>query len=179
ELRVGDWLQQVQAQGLALREQEHAPLYEIQRWVGQGGEALFDNILVFENYPVAQALQQPHGTGPRFANVRNQEQTNYALTLQATLGDELSLQFSHAHAAFSSTDFKRLGQQLETLLRAMLANPQQALGELPLLSESEKHSAIAQWNPAPRSVEVEHCLHQLIEQQAALRPEAIALTFEG
>ncbi|MEE1866831.1 amino acid adenylation domain-containing protein [Pseudomonas auratipiscis] len=179
ELRVADWLQQVQAQGLALREQEHAPLYEIQRWVAQGGEALFDNILVFENYPVAQALQQARGNGPRFANVHNQEQTNYPLTLQAILGDELTLQFSHAHAAFCSADIQRLGQQVEALLRAMLANPQQVLGELTLLSSEAQRAAIAQWNPTPQVFEVEHCLHTLIERQATLRPAAIALTFEG
>ncbi|MFD2837137.1 condensation domain-containing protein [Azotobacter vinelandii] len=58
EQRVGEWLGQVQAQNLGLREHEHTPLYEIQRWAGLGGEALFDSLLVFENYPIAEALQQ-------------------------------------------------------------------------------------------------------------------------
>ncbi|MBN0480930.1 hypothetical protein JTM48_34670, partial [Pseudomonas aeruginosa] len=49
---LASWLQAVQGENLALREFEHTPLYDIQRWAGQGGEALFDNILVFENYPV-------------------------------------------------------------------------------------------------------------------------------
>uniref|UniRef100_UPI0028A639DA non-ribosomal peptide synthetase n=1 Tax=Pseudomonas sp. TaxID=306 RepID=UPI0028A639DA len=179
ELSVGQWLQQVQAQGLALREREHTPLYEIQRWVGQGAEALFDHILVFENYPVADALQQPQHAGPRFANLQHQEQTHYALTLQATLGEQLSLQFSHALAAFSSADIRALAKRLETLLRAMLVDPQQRLGELTLLDAEEHRATLAQWNPAPRHFEVEQCLHQVIEQQAARRPEAIALSFEG
>ncbi|MGY0522979.1 condensation domain-containing protein, partial [Pseudomonas aeruginosa] len=54
-MRLTDWLQEVQARSLALREQEHTPLFEIQRWAGLG-EALFDSLLVFENYPVAEAL---------------------------------------------------------------------------------------------------------------------------
>ncbi len=57
EQSVAQWLQGVQAQNSALREHEHTPLFDIQRWAGQGGEALFDNILVFENYPVSEALQ--------------------------------------------------------------------------------------------------------------------------
>ncbi|WP_024683304.1 non-ribosomal peptide synthetase, partial [Pseudomonas syringae] len=53
EQRVAEWVQQVQAQNIALREHEHTPLYEIQRWARSAGEALFDTILVFENYPVS------------------------------------------------------------------------------------------------------------------------------
>ncbi|MEN1395717.1 condensation domain-containing protein, partial [Pseudomonas aeruginosa] len=54
---VADYLQGMQALNLALREHEHTPLYDIQRWAGHGGEALFDSILVFENFPVAEALR--------------------------------------------------------------------------------------------------------------------------
>ncbi|EGH05398.1 pyoverdine sidechain peptide synthetase II, D-Asp-L-Thr component, partial [Pseudomonas amygdali pv. aesculi str. 0893_23] len=32
EQTVGDWVQQVQAKNIALREHEHTPLYDIQRW---------------------------------------------------------------------------------------------------------------------------------------------------
>ncbi|WP_200857340.1 hypothetical protein, partial [Klebsiella pneumoniae] len=64
-MRLTDWLQEVQARSLALREQEHTPLFEIQRWAGLG-EALFDSLLVFENYPVAEALEKGSPGGVRF-----------------------------------------------------------------------------------------------------------------
>jgi len=57
EARVGDWLREVQAIGLALREHEHTPLNDIQRWAGQGGQTLFDTLLVFENYPIDQSAR--------------------------------------------------------------------------------------------------------------------------
>ncbi|EGH49802.1 non-ribosomal peptide synthase:amino acid adenylation, partial [Pseudomonas syringae pv. pisi str. 1704B] len=38
--RVAEWVQQVQAQNIVLREHEHTPLYEIQRWARSAGEAL-------------------------------------------------------------------------------------------------------------------------------------------
>ncbi|WP_414881050.1 hypothetical protein, partial [Pseudomonas brassicacearum] len=63
---LDSWLQAVQAQNLALREFEHTALLDIQRWAGQGGEALFDSLLVFENYPIAQALEQGAPDGLRF-----------------------------------------------------------------------------------------------------------------
>ena len=34
-------------------EHEHTPLYDIQRWAGQPGSALFDTLLVFQNLPAA------------------------------------------------------------------------------------------------------------------------------
>ncbi len=90
EIVVSQWLQQVQDVNLALREHEHTPLYDIQRWAGAGNGALFDSILVFENYPMAEALQQGPATGLTFSAIRRQEQTNYPLTLVAVTGRELS-----------------------------------------------------------------------------------------
>ncbi|WP_426769385.1 condensation domain-containing protein, partial [Pseudomonas aeruginosa] len=77
---LASWLQAVQGENLALREFEHTPLYDIQRWAGQGGEALFDNILVIEYYPVSQMLQQQASQGLAFVAVGNHVQTNYPLT---------------------------------------------------------------------------------------------------
>ncbi|SFW40961.1 condensation domain-containing protein, partial [Nitrosovibrio sp. Nv17] len=69
--RVDDWLQALQAQNLALREHEHTPLYDIQRWAGQAGQGLFDTLLVFENYPVDSALQAATPGGLRIGGVEN------------------------------------------------------------------------------------------------------------
>lgn len=67
QMTVSQWLQQIQAQNVRLREQEHTPLFEIQRWAGLGGEALFDSILVFENYPVSKRWSRAHLQGSRLA----------------------------------------------------------------------------------------------------------------
>ena len=55
---AGAWLSELQALNLSLRDHEHVPLYDIQAWAGQQGAALFDTLLVFENFPVAEALKQ-------------------------------------------------------------------------------------------------------------------------
>jgi hypothetical protein len=80
----------LQAGNLAMREHEH-PLYDIQRWVGQGGEALFDHILVFENFPMAEALQEAGGA-LSFGEVHQHERTSYPLTIAAGVGQTLQLQ---------------------------------------------------------------------------------------
>jgi amino acid adenylation domain-containing protein/non-ribosomal peptide synthase protein (TIGR01720 family) len=169
EQAVCDWVQQVQAKNLALREHEHTPLYEIQRWAGRSGEALFDNILVFENYPVSEALQQAPA-GLSFCGLRNQEQAHYPLTLVVEAVDVLSVRFSYDRRHFSVEGVAQLASHFDHLLQTMSVSPSTALGELALPSSGSR---------TPEAFPTERCAHQLIESQAARRPQAIALSFEG
>ncbi|TBV07235.1 condensation domain-containing protein, partial [Stutzerimonas kirkiae] len=146
EQSVAQWLEQVQAQNLALREHEHTPLYEVQRWAGFGGEALFDNILVFENYPISDALQQGAPDGLKFGAVASQEQTNYPLTLAIGLGNELSIHYSYDHEHFSTATVQKIAEHFGNLFEALTQQPQQLLGELPLLSKEEQQQIIHDWN---------------------------------
>jgi len=50
--------------------------------------------------------------------------------------------------------------------------------DVPLLSESERHQLLFEWNDTGRDYPQDKCLHHLIEEQVALTPEAIALAFE-
>ena len=99
---VGQWLTRLQAQNLELREHEFTALGDIQRWAGRAGEPLFDSLLVFENFPVAEALQQGAPAGLSFSIPQNHERTNFPLTLAATAESQLSLNWSYQCAHFSS-----------------------------------------------------------------------------
>ncbi len=174
---VTDWLQAVQAQNLALREHEHTGLYDIQRWAGQGGEALFDNILVFENYPVSKALEQSGGSGIRFGLPDSREQTSFPLTVLVDVGDTLSVQFSFARAHFDLGTVQTYGRHLLNLLQAMLEGGQQRLGDLAMLDVAERQQVVQDWNATARDYPLQHCVHQLIEQQVGRTPDAAALVF--
>ncbi|PWB29424.1 hypothetical protein DCO48_22205, partial [Pseudomonas sp. SDI] len=174
---VAQWLQVLQAQNLALREFEHTPLFDIQRWAGLGAEALFDAILVFENYPVADALQQQAPQGLSFSGIGNHEQTNYPLTLSVSLGQTLSLHYSYARGHFTQALIERLGSHLSTLLLGLLDDPQQHLSELTWLSAVESRQLREDWSQAPLDCPNEQRVHQLFEQQVARQPDAPALLF--
>ncbi|NEB71732.1 hypothetical protein G3I39_32390, partial [Streptomyces fulvissimus] len=50
------WLTRLQERQTAAREHEHLPLTEVQAGSGvASGTALFDSVLIFENYPVDTA----------------------------------------------------------------------------------------------------------------------------
>ncbi|WP_440830187.1 amino acid adenylation domain-containing protein [Pseudomonas fragariae (ex Marin et al. 2024)] len=177
EQRVAEWVQQVQAQNSALREHEHTPLYEIQRWARSAGEALFDTILVFENYPVSEALQQAAPPGLVFGGLHTQEQTHYPLTLVVNLGETLSLRFSYAREAFSEQHMAQLSAHFQQVLQALTHDAQAALGELALLSDREQQHVLREWNATAADFPSEDCLHSLIEAQVRATPEAPALIF--
>ncbi|WP_426134158.1 non-ribosomal peptide synthase/polyketide synthase [Pseudomonas sp. PWP3-1b2] len=177
EQRLGEWLQSVQAQNLALREFEHTALFDIQRWAGQGGDALFDNILVFENYPISEALEKGSPQGLRFGAVSNLEQTNYPLTLLVGLGAQLTVQFSYQCASFSQQAVEQLSTHLKRLLLQMSGDAAQPLGALTLLSPSETTQQLLEWNATRQPYPAHASLHALFEDRVRLTPHATALVF--
>ncbi|WP_347901175.1 non-ribosomal peptide synthase/polyketide synthase [Pseudomonas purpurea] len=185
EASVLEWLAQVQQQNLALREFEHTPLYDIQRWSGAKSDSLFDNILVFENYPVAEALEQSGLTGLKFSDIDSHEQTNYPLTLSVEQGESLSFGYSYSTAHFTAERIERLHGHLVQLLMAMSRDPARTLGALPMLSLDEQQSVVDGWGtralalPSSGQSARVPFMHQRFEAMAAVTPEALALVFEG
>ncbi|WP_277965035.1 condensation domain-containing protein, partial [Pseudomonas sp. RIT-To-2] len=131
EQSVAAWIDQVQQLNLALREHEHTPLYDIQRWAGGAAEGLFDTLLVFENYPVSEALQKGAPAGLVFAQVKNQEQTNYPMTLALGLGATLSMHFSYARAQFDDANVRQIAVHFDHLLAGLIADGQRCVGAVP------------------------------------------------
>ncbi|MDH0896152.1 MULTISPECIES: non-ribosomal peptide synthetase, partial [unclassified Pseudomonas] len=175
DMRVEDWLQEVQDRNLGLREHENTPLYEIQRWSGWGGEALFDSILVFENYPISEALQQGSSGELEFGAVVSQEQTNYPLTLAVGLGEQLSIDYSYDLEHFAETTVRQIAEHFGNLLEAMAQQPRRLLGELSLLGREERQKIIYDWNRTETSHSGECFIHQLIEARVEQAPDAVAV----
>ena len=172
---VAQWLQALQSHNLALREFEHVPLYEIQAWAGQQGNALFDSLLVFENFPVAEALSQADSSGLRMRNLSNHEQTSYPLTLGIELGATLRLDFSYDLARFSSEQVAGLCSQLRHLLEQFVAAPQGVLGNLTLLDNTGQHNLLQRQGDSCMALRDQALVHQRIAVQAASTPGALAV----
>ncbi len=57
--RISEWLHEAQEQGAAMRQYEFSPLVKVQGWSEvAGGESLFESILVYENYPVEETVEE-------------------------------------------------------------------------------------------------------------------------
>ncbi|PWB30938.1 non-ribosomal peptide synthetase [Pseudomonas sp. SDI] len=175
--RVGDWLQAVQALNLSLRDHEHTPLVDIQGWFGQGGAALFDNILVFDNYPLGDALQQA-GSDLRFGAVDHREHTHYALTLAVGQGQGLSLHFSYDRGQFEAQAIEALAGHLDCLLEGVCGSAERALGNLALVTPEALRQGQECWNATATAYPLQRSVQALIEAQVERAPDAPALVLD-
>ncbi|MCQ8130693.1 amino acid adenylation domain-containing protein, partial [Methylomonas rivi] len=174
EQSVADWLRTLQQDNLVLREHEQTPLYDIQRWAGQAGVALFDTLLVFENFPVDAALRNADA-GLQFGLPRHIDITHYPLTLNVSVGESLGLAFGYWRDRFDADVVQVLERHFRQLLLDMIEDGERPLANLSSLTAAEQ-SQLAAWNATPRRYP-EGLIHTLISQRAAMQPEAIALAF--
>ncbi|NIX91855.1 non-ribosomal peptide synthase/polyketide synthase [Pseudomonas fulva] len=179
QLALAGWLQTVQGINLALRDHEHSALSDVQRWAGQGGDGLFDTLLVFENYPVSEALQQGGVSDLHFGDVHSHEQNNYPLTLSVSTGADLLLHYSYDAAQFSAERMAQVAGHLAHLLAQMTdGSPQRCLGELKLFEEGRQRAPVQDWGMAAGQYPSLAPAHVLFEQQAQRVPNHTALITE-
>jgi amino acid adenylation domain-containing protein len=77
----------------------------------------------------------------------------------------------------AATIFRMLGHY-QTLLEGIVTNPDQRIGDLPLLTAAERHQLLVEWNDTRADYPKDCCIHQLFEAQAEQTPDAIAVVFE-
>ncbi|MEG4394820.1 amino acid adenylation domain-containing protein [Microcoleus sp. BROC3] len=78
---------------------------------------------------------------------------------------------------FDADTIDRMVGHFQTLLEGIVANPDQKIAELPLLTQFERQQ-LAAWNDTETDYPKDTCIHQLFEEQVELTPDAIALVFE-
>jgi amino acid adenylation domain-containing protein len=80
---------------------------------------------------------------------------------------------------FEPDTIARMIDHFQTLLEAIVANPDQRVGELSLLTESERYQLLVEWNNTTKEYPFDKCIHELFEEQVTRSPDAIAVILEG
>ena len=88
-----------------------------------------------------------------------------------------SLQFDES--LFSIRDVRRLADQLKTLIEDAAIRPDVAVGELELLSAADRQLLLVEFNDTRREYSGAQTAHELFEEQAAKRPDDIAVVYEA
>ena len=88
--------------------------------------------------------------------------------------------FEYNTDLFDTTTIERMVEHWQTLLASIVANPEQRIAELPLLTEAEQQQILVTWNETGNtgnaaSTAKDICLHQLFESQVERTPKAIAI----
>jgi amino acid adenylation domain-containing protein len=80
---------------------------------------------------------------------------------------------------FAPTTIERQIGHLLTLLDAVVADPDRAITVLPILTAAERRQILVEWNATATHYPPDQCVHELVAEQAARTPDAIAVAFEG
>ncbi len=112
--------------------------------------------------------------------VMAQQGAPFDLSLRiAELDGVFSGDFRYNTDLFAEATIARMNQHFQTLLEGIVANPEQPVRDLPLLSEAELHKILVEWNDTESDVPEQTSVHQLFELQAEQQPDAVAVVFEG
>lgn len=165
---LAEWLQGLMQQAQAQDAFAYSSLAEVQGAAKIETRALFDTILVFENFPVSDAnLGASIAGAPRVRTLEIVENTNYPLAIAVLPGVErIGLRLYHGKG-IASPVAHRLGEMLVAILQAMVAHPSATSLNLPLAPL-----------PAPATLlpAQADCLHHRLRDITLRKPDAIALT---
>ena len=80
---------------------------------------------------------------------------------------------------FDSWRMEQMLSHYQTLLETIVANPDQRISELSILTEAERHRILVGWNDTAAVYPEGQCIHTLLETMAEHAPEAVAVVFEN
>ena len=157
----------IQERHIALMEHDGLGLSDLQALAG--GAALFDTLLVVENYPDSDYDDLDLG-GVRVAGVHNRGYSHYPLALLALPGRELTLLVENRGAV---PDARALAERVRGLLEALARRPERPVAAMTTLTEGEQ-ALLAAVNGTARAVP-STTLCDLLRDQARRTPDAVAL----
>jgi hypothetical protein len=162
---LNDLLVRLQSQGAAAQPFAYTPLPQILKWRESHTEsALFETLLVFENYPIEN--REDEASGLEIADVRKHDRANYPLTLVVQPGRRLDLVFFFETHRFEKAAVTRLAAQMDTLLGEMAAHPRAPLQQLSLTSAAERRAALAAAKPKGElSADMKRLLASVVRQK--------------
>lgn len=171
--RVDEWLRDVQRRAGERVAFEHFALPRAQAIAGLAGASrLFESLVVFENYPVADDLRAPDGL--ELEHAFGFERTSYPVTLVIVPGARWTLRLLFDPARVPPARAARVLHWFERAL-AQACAPDADLGEISLLDHAEERALVHMAHQrAPRAP----ALRDLLEAGLLTNPDALAVDGE-
>jgi amino acid adenylation domain-containing protein len=138
---------------------------------------LFEVMFILQNTPLA-SLELPGVT----LHPLEIESTTTKFDLVLSLGETangLEGTAEYSTDLFAPTTIKRMLRDFQTLLGGIVADPDQAITDLPLLTAAELQLLLVDWNGAAGAPPQVPYVHQLFAAQVARTPDVVAVIFDG
>ncbi|MDX3071016.1 non-ribosomal peptide synthase/polyketide synthase [Streptomyces sp. MI02-7b] len=172
---VGALLDRLQDEQSRLLPHQHLGLADIQRDAGLGD--LFDTLMVFESYPVAD---EPADTDPaalRLSVRDHEDSTHYPFAWAVEPEARLRLTAEFRPDLFAPAAAGRIASAMVTVLEAMAGDPDTAVGRLDIIGDADRRLLLGTWNDTDLFAQAAGAtVPALFAAQAGESPDAVAVT---
>ncbi|HZI17115.1 MAG TPA: amino acid adenylation domain-containing protein, partial [Pyrinomonadaceae bacterium] len=175
-LRGGSWEELVAAAFAAEQEllpHRRYPMARLQKRLGR--TQLFDTSFDFTHFHVYQSLSDMKDV---LLEYDGYEETNFTLTANFALSletDQIWLSIYYLPRELAAEQVEAVSGYYLNVLTEMAERPLGRYEQFSPLAEAEREEIILRWNDTARSQPRGRWTHQLIAEQAALRPHSVAL----
>jgi len=179
---VAQLLDQVKSTTLSAYAHQDLPFEQVVEAVkpprSMSHSPVFQVMLALNNTPKGDALTLP---GLCLSPVtRPSTTTQFDLTLSLTEVDDVIVgSLDYASDLFDAATIERWAGHLQILLNGMVADDQQRISRLPILTQAEIGHIVVDWNDTGAGYAQDSGIHQLFERQVEQTPDAVAVAFEG
>ncbi|BAY25365.1 amino acid adenylation [Calothrix sp. NIES-2100] len=140
-----------------------------------GYNPLFQVVFVLENFSL-DTLELPDISLTPEMVERGTSQFDLSLSMWQTQTGLIG-SWEYNSDLFEADTIARMTGHFQTLLEAIVSNPNQRVSELSLLTQSEHHQLLVEWNNTQTDYPQDKSIHQLFEEQVQRNPDAVAVVF--
>ncbi|WP_339065085.1 amino acid adenylation domain-containing protein [Teredinibacter turnerae] len=173
------FLRCVHEDSLIRQEHSHLPLIDIMSCSPKPGTALFDTVIVFENYPLDELLFEKNNE-LNILDFKAYESTHYGLTVQIYPGDspEICLKFNSSR--YDALRMSQLLRYFVSLLRVFPNAVDQSIGDIRYLEDELYQKILNTWGRGYSlnlisAEKLDTHIYRLFEKHAETQPTLPAL----
>ncbi|MEV7194404.1 amino acid adenylation domain-containing protein [Streptomyces sp. NPDC093510] len=171
---MSELLTRLQEAQSGLIAHQHVGLAEVQKLAGPA--AVFDTLVLYENYPLPPAGPEP---GPDAVTIRPsgaaRDASHYPLTLVAVPGgDRMRFKLDYRPDLFDRAAAESVVQRFVRVLEQVVADPSARVGDIDVLEPAERTSVTERWNATGRPLSAGSVI-EAFEARARRAPDAAAV----
>ncbi|GGN03917.1 hypothetical protein GCM10011609_48820 [Lentzea pudingi] len=174
DLALSDWLSELQRSQVAAREYDWISSAQTQECTAvPAGTALFESIVVFENYPIDHDAAAANGL--ELLEVTSTEISGYPLALVVYPGDGLRLSLRYDPALFTADTARELAARFGRLLTEISGPHVTSVRDLRMISPDEYRRTVHEWTATESAYSVDRRMDELIAERVRRDPSAVAV----
>lgn len=177
---VRQFINRVHESYISIEPFENTPLVDIKSYSGiDNRSALFDALIVIENYPLHDLLNYSTGKSIQIDSFEFKENNHFPLTLTLMMVDgNLVFNATYNAEVFSLPTLERIIKLYEEIIKKIVNQPNNRLELIDWLPETERSQLIVDFNNTELEYSEHDTIPNVLENQARRWPDRIALVCE-